>query len=91
MIILEIQCHLHVHVYHYLPYMYSPPGMFGLMEVVQKFLPLPPTVTRTYLELLLVTELSAAIPQTVTITTLFPTWLRGALKKGAYKVHNFDE
>ncbi|XP_064392664.1 rab3 GTPase-activating protein non-catalytic subunit-like isoform X2 [Halichondria panicea] len=63
----------------------TPPGMSDLMDVVQRFPPLPPTVTKTYLELLLLAELSAASPHTLTLTTFFPTWLRGALKKGAYK------
>ena len=60
--------------------------MSALIEVVQRFPPLPPTVTKTYLELLLLAELSAAFLHTLTLTTLFPTWLRGSLKKGAYKV-----
>ena len=70
--------------------MFSPPGKISLMGLVSRFPQLNPTVVRTYFELLLFTEVSSKhITSTaVTVAAFFPTWLRGALKKGAFKVLN---
>lgn len=66
----------------------SPPQLISLMALIKRFPRLSPTVIKTYLELLLVAEVSLihGKPRAVNVAAFFPTWVRGALKKGAFKV-----
>ena len=56
--------------------------------MVTSFPLLSPTVARTYFELLLLMEVVLQLQRTVNVVSYFPTWLRSALKKGAFKVDN---
>lgn len=63
------------------------PNRVNLMEIVESFPFLNKTVTRTCLELLLALEIALQLQgPPVNLMTLFPNWLRNALKKGTYKV-----
>ena len=64
-------------------------GKRTLMDIVTHFPHLNGTVVKTYFELLLLVEIALHKPQTpaVNVVTFFPTWLRSAIKKGAYRVH----
>ena len=57
--------------------------MCGMLPLFRS--PLP-SLVKTFLELLLVTEVVLHGQSVVTVTALFPTWLRGALKKGLLRV-----
>jgi hypothetical protein len=44
------------------------------------------TIARTYFELLLQLEVVLRLQRPINVVSFFPTWLRSALKKGAFKV-----
>ena len=63
-----------------------PHGRRFLVEIVQAF-PVPGnTVVKTYFKLLLFTEIALQMKSAVNVVAFFPTWVRGALKKGTFLV-----
>ena len=63
-----------------------PRGRRFLVDIVQAF-PVPGnTVVKTYFELLLFTEIALQMKSAVNVVAFFPTWVRGALKKGTFLV-----
>ena len=56
------------------------------MDIVQAF-PVPcNSLVKTYFELLLFTEVALHMKSPVNVVAFFPTWVRGALKKGIFLV-----
>lgn len=61
-------------------------GRRFLVDIVQAF-PVPgDTLVKTYFELLLFTEIALLMKSAVNVVAFFPTWVRGALKKGTFQV-----
>ena len=57
-----------------------------LLDIVQGF-PVPgDSLVKTYFELLLFTEIALQMKNPVNVVAFFPTWVRGALKKGIFLV-----
>lgn len=57
-----------------------------LLDIVQAF-PIPGnSLVKTYFELLLFTEVALHMKSPVNVVAFFPTWVRGALKKGIFLV-----
>lgn len=57
-----------------------------LLDIVQAF-PIPGnSLVKTYFELLLFTEVALHMKSPVNVVVFFPTWVRGALKKGIFLV-----
>ena len=64
----------------------SKPGKLGLLEMISSFPLLSSIIARTYFELMLLTEVVLHLKRPINVVSFFPTWLRSALKKGAFKV-----
>ena len=71
---------------HCVQFRYSKRGKLCLLEMVGSFPPLSATIVRTYFELLLQLEVVLQLQRPINVVSFFPTWLRSALKKGAFKV-----
>ena len=56
------------------------------MDIVPSLAPPPTTLVRTYLALLLHTEVALLLRTPLNVTWFYPTWVRMALKKGLLKV-----
>ena len=63
-----------------------PPSFRCLLDIVQAYPALSPALSKTYFELLLLTEMALQLRATVNVAAFFPTWVRGALKKGVFGV-----
>ena len=62
--------------------------------MIETFPHLSPKIVRTYFELMLLTEVVLQLKRPINVVSYFPTWLRSALKKGAFKVkgqHHYYE
>lgn len=65
----------------------QPPGSRCLQDIVQAYPALSPALSKTYFELLLLTEMALQLGATVNVAAFFPTWVRGVLKKGVFSVN----
>ncbi len=63
-----------------------PPGKMFLMEIAQTFPSLAPALVKTQLELLALLEVALVQGLTLNVVVFFPTWVRGAVKRGFFKV-----
>ena len=51
---------------------------------MQAYPALSPALSKTYFELLLLTEMALQLRVTVNVAAFFPAWVRGLLKKGVF-------
>ena len=54
---------------------------------MQAYPALSPALSKTYFEVLLLTEMALQLGATVNVAAFFPTWVRGVLKKGVFSVN----